>query len=345
MARLPIEKFNLQSLIDKVWENEAKPYRSSNIGASSIGSPCLRSTFLNFRWVSPVEKFKGQMLRLFDVGTREEDIMVKNLKKVGCDIRYTGKDQLKMQIAPHLTCRPDGVIYSGLPEQTSPINFECKTMNRNNFEMVEKQGVRNAKPEYYDQAQCEMYGESTEIKEYVDTTLFVALCKDDSRIYAEIIRYDDERMNIILKHAKSIVFDNAMPEEYSIDPEINPCRYCNNSVFCHVSHETREINCRTCAWSKPEEDSTWSCKVYPGSPIPYEVQMKGCKCHSMNPMFVPYEVDASQSKGWKLAYKGADGTIVMNGLGGVPSSDLWKHMAACSEKVDEGADPLAVTFD
>ena len=160
-----VEKYNLQRIIDKAWENDAKPYRSSNIGASSIGCPCLRSTYLSFRWVSPTEKFNGQMLRLFDVGTREEDVMVENLKKIGFDIRYTGKEQLKMQIAPHVICRPDGVIFSGLPEQESPINFENKTMNRSNFDKLEKQGLRNAKPEYYDQAQCEMYGESVELKE------------------------------------------------------------------------------------------------------------------------------------------------------------------------------------
>ena len=96
MAKTPIKKYDIQPLIDGKWESDAKPYRSSNIGASSIGCPCQRSTFLSFRWASPIEDFKGQMLRLFDVGTREEDIMVDNLKNIGFDIRYTGKDQLRM---------------------------------------------------------------------------------------------------------------------------------------------------------------------------------------------------------------------------------------------------------
>ena len=342
MTRQSVEKYNLQRIIDKALEDDAKPYRSSNIGASSIGCPCLRSTYLSFRWVSPTEKFNGQMLRLFDMGSREEDVMVENLKKIGFDIRYTGKEQLKMQIAPHVICRPDGVIFSGLPEQESPVNFENKTMNRSNFDKLEKQGLRNAKPEYYDQAQCEMYGESVELKEYVDTTLFVALCKDDSRIYAEIIRYDDNRMNTILRNAERIVFGDSIPEEYSIDPELTQCKYCNNSVFCHVSHETKEVNCRTCAWSKPEKDSSWSCSIYPGSPIPYETQTKGCPCHSMNPMFVPYDFDADKSESYRLAYIKKDGTTVMNGYGAVSSKDLWKHMA--TEDIDEGANPLDVKF-
>ena len=162
MAKTLIKKYDIQPLIDEKWESDAKPYRSSNIGASSIGCPCQRSTFLSFRWASPIEDFKGQMLRLFDVGTREEDIMVDNLKGIGFDIRYTGKDQLKMQIAPHVICRPDGVIFDGIPDiDEYPVNFEMKTMNRSNFEKLEKQGLRNSKPEYYDQAQCEMYGENT----------------------------------------------------------------------------------------------------------------------------------------------------------------------------------------
>jgi hypothetical protein len=342
MAKTPVEKFNLQKLIDKAVEGDAKPYRSSNIGASTIGCPCQRSTFLTFRWASPMEKFSGQMLRLFDVGTREEGIMVNNLKKIGFDVRYTGIQQLKLQIAPHLICRPDGVIYDGIPEQEVPVNFECKTMNKNNFDKLEKQGLRNYKPEYYDQAQCEMYGESNALNEDVSETLFVALCKDDSRIYAEIIRYDEERMNLILKNAENIVFGNTLPEEYSIDPEMTQCKYCNNSVFCHVTHETREVNCRTCAFSKPEIDSTWTCSVYPGSPIPYDAQMKGCQCHAMNPLLVPYRVDKEKSKGLKIAYVREDGEIVYNGYGGIPSKDLWKHMIV--EKVDDGADPLSVTF-
>ena len=342
MAKIPIERFNLQTLIDNVWKAESKPYHSSNIGASAIGYPCLRSTFLTFRWVSPPEDISGKMLRLFDVGAREEDIMVENLKKVGFDIMYTGKEQLKMQIAPHLICKPDGVIFGGLPEQEGPVNFECKTMNVNNYDKLEKQGLKNAKPEYYDQAQCEMYGESIELGQTVTSTLFVALCKDDSRIYAEIIRYDEGRMNIILKNTNSIVFGEDMPEEYSIDPTMGPCKYCNNSVFCHVSHETKEVNCRTCIFSKPEKDSTWTCGMFPGSPIPYEVQTKGCKGHAFNPLFVPYEVEQDKCTKWNVAYRRSDGEIVLNGLNAVPSKNLWEHMVV--ENVDDGANPLDITF-
>ena len=211
MTNSKAEKFDLQSMIDAAWESDAKPYRSSNIGASSIGCPCHRSTFLDFRWASPCEKFNGRMLRLFDVGTREEDIMVENLKRIGLNIMYTGKEQLKMQIAPHVVCRPDGVIYGGFPDQQGPVNFENKTMNKANFDKLEKQGLLIAKPEYYDQAQCEMYGESKELDIPVTSTLFVALCKDDSRIYAEIIRYDEDRINLLLRNAEKMVFGNTQP--------------------------------------------------------------------------------------------------------------------------------------
>lgn len=344
MAKTLIKKYDIQPLIDEKWESDAKPYRSSNIGASSIGCPCQRSTFLSFRWASPIEDFKGQMLRLFDVGTREEDIMVDNLKNIGFDIRYTGKDQLKMQIAPHVICRPDGVIFNGIPDiDEYPVNFEMKTMNRSNFEKLEKQGLRNSKPEYYDQAQCEMYGENTELETEVKCTLFVALCKDDSRIYAEIIDANPDYMELILKRARNIVFGNSLPEEYSIDPEFSVCKYCSNSVFCHVTHETTEINCRTCAWSKPEENSTWTCRVYPGSPIPYDAQKKGCPCHSFNPLLVPYKVNNDKTKKWHIAYEKSDGTIVYNGYKGVPSKLLKESMI--EEKVDDNANPLDITFD
>ena len=40
-------KYNIQSHIDNLYERNSLPYRSSNIGASSIGNPCLRALYLS----------------------------------------------------------------------------------------------------------------------------------------------------------------------------------------------------------------------------------------------------------------------------------------------------------
>lgn len=344
-------KYNIQSHIDNLYERNSLPYRSSNIGASSIGNPCLRALYLSFRWAGGMEEKKGRILRIFEMGSREEDIMVKCLKDIGVEMIHTGQDQLKIQLAPHIVVRPDGVIMSGLPDiedlegVTYPLNFETKTMNRHNFDKLEKQGVRKAKPEYFAQSQCEMEGVSRELGLECRYTFFTAICKDDCRIYAEIIPYEEAKFNWYMEHANQAIYADKLPEPYSIDPESEYCKYCDHSIFCHVSNESREVNCRTCAWARPDVDGTWKCSVYDNDSIPYEAQTKGCPCHSFNPSLVPYVVmpEATQ-EGRYIAFVGPDGKPVYNGYGCVPSKDLWLAMVkkTDTEVIDDWGDPLNV---
>lgn len=331
------EKYSLQSYIDAVWEKESKPYKSDNLGASSIGMPCERALYLDFHWATNPSEIKGVMLRLFDMGAREEDIMIENLKKIGVDIRHTGPEQLKIQLAPHIIVKPDGVIYGGLPEhEEEKLAFECKTMNKANFEKVEKQSVKKAKPEYYAQAQCEMKALD------VDSALFTVLCKDNSQIYSEIIERNDEYISWLLQRADKIIYqEKTLPEMYAVSPDSPFCKFCKHASFCYVSNECTEINCRTCAWCKAEGNNTWTCGVF-NSEIPYSAQTKGCSCHSFKPCLVPYEEWKECSVENKyIAFKKADGTSINNGYGFVESKDLHDKMIPLLEPE---FDPLNINF-
>jgi hypothetical protein len=63
---------------------------------------------------------------------------------------------------------------------------------------------------------------------------------------------------------------------------------------------TKEVNCRTCALSTANGDSTWTCEKYQAT-IPVDAQREGCDGHVLHPDLVNFERIESASE-WKAIY-------------------------------------------
>ena len=300
---------------------------SSNMGASSITTACERSTWLDFHWA--INDYKEpKMVRLLHLGEIIEGEMAEVLLSLGMDLKYAGKDQIKVFIAPHFVCKPDGIIFSGVPTAEKTIHvWECKSSNRKHYEELQKKGLREAKPEHYVQMMCEMRAASIFLNKKVERGFYTAYCKDNSEIYAERIDFDEETLNVYLQKAERIRLAERLPEGLSDNPNFEGCRYCNKSHFCHFTHEAENINCRTCIHSTPEEDGTWSCALdkkygWGVGALTWEMQKEGCPYHSFLPDLVPFKLVPECSTEDAAAYMKDDGEVYLNGLGGVPSAEL-----------------------
>ncbi len=282
MTAIPPPTHTISSMIDAHHADRRDEPRL-HLGGSMLGHPCDRWLWLSFRWAVR-EKFPGRILRLFRRGNNEEDIITADLKAIGIDIRSTGIDQVFLNMGSHVGGSVDGIIESGVPgaEKTRHI-AEFKTHALKSFNDLEKKGVKDSKPMHWAQMQVYMLG--TKIKR----ALYVAVCKNDDRLYTERVRFDKEAAENLLNRGRRIATTERIPAPISTDPSWYECKFCPAHSFCHKEQLTQQVNCRTCAHATPEDDGTWSCARWESKNIPGDFQKIGCDNHVLHPDLVPWK--------------------------------------------------------
>jgi hypothetical protein len=199
-------------------------------------------------------KFPGRIRRLFRRGNNEEDIITADLKAIGIDINSTGDKQRFIKFGSHVGGSVDGIIESGVPgaEKTRHI-AEFKTHALKSFNDLEKKGVKY--PSQCTGRRCRSTCSAPRSKR----ALYVAVCKNDDRLYTERVKYDEEAAQNLLNRGRRIATTERIPAPISTDASWYECKFCPAHSFCHKEQLTQHVNCRTCAHATPEDDGTWSC--------------------------------------------------------------------------------------
>ena len=321
---IPDAHHTIVALIDKHHEAQAEPPRP-HMGCSQLGHPCDRWLWLSFRWAVQ-QSFPGRILRLFRRGHAEEATIVSDLRAIGIDVRgTTGRDQMQVDFGSHVSGSVDGIIESGVPGATHTRHVaEFKTHSKKSFDELEKNGLAS-KPMHHAQMQVYMHGMG------IARALYVAVCKDDDRIYTERVRHDPALAAKHIERGQRIALSDRMPEPISADPSWYVCRFCPAHEFCHETKTTKHVNCRTCAHSTAMPDSTWHCARYDASDIPVDYQREGCECHVLHPDLVPWPRKDGLDD-WTAIYV-IDGRDTANGEGDAhiyTSRELLANPKACS---------------
>lgn len=237
--------------IDAIYQHyENKPEaRRVYLGGSRIGEECRRLLWLEFRWVGRVS-FPGRILRLFETGHREEDRIIENLRAIGCTV-----DGAQFEIVDcngHFRGHIDGGVLGLLEAPETWHLLECKTANKKQFDKIEKEGCEKAKPIHY--AQCQVYMHKTKM----DRAVYIVQCKDDDRLYLERIKYDRPMAEALIRKASSIINADEPPERIGKDCSYYACKFCPMMAYCW-DRVWPDVNCRTCAYSRPINDGKWEC--------------------------------------------------------------------------------------
>ena len=335
--KIPEADNSISNLIDKHHESLSEPPRP-HMGCSQLGHPCDRWLWLSFRWaVQP--KFPGRILRLFRRGQLEEATIVSDLRAIGMDVR-TGKQQERVEFGAHVSGSIDAIIEYGVPDAPRTRHVaEFKTHSKKSFDDLEKNCVEKSKPEHFVQMQLYMHGTK------IDRALYVAVCKDDDRIYTERLRYDQEVAEKYIARGRRIALSDRMPEPISTDPSWYQCKFCDAHKFCHETKTTENVNCRTCAHSTAKENSTWRCERHDGDDIPVEFQRAGCESHVLHPDLVPWQRKDGLDE-WTAVYV-IEGQDVANGEGDAhvyTSREILANPKMCSIG-DEYVEAMRQEFD
>ena len=320
--KIPTSDRSVTTLIDKHHESKVSEPRP-HMGVSQLGHPCERWLWLSFRWAVQPE-FPGRIMRLFRRGQLEETTILSDLRAVGIDARG---EQSRVDFGSHVSGSLDAVIESGVPESPKKRHVaEFKTHNVKSFSDLEKNGVEKSKYQHYIQMQVYMAGTS------IDRALYVAVCKDDDRIYTERVRYDKDVAEKHIKKGQRLALEDRMPPPISTDPSWYQCKFCDAYEFCHQTKTTKHVNCRTCAHATAKPDSTWRCERHDADNIPVEFQRTGCESHVLHPDLVPWPRKESHHE-WDAVYV-IDGIDVANGEGDAhiyTSAEILANPKRCTE--------------
>lgn len=310
----------IAELIDQHHESLNEKPRP-HMGASLLGHHCDRWLWLSFR-MAVREPFPGRILRLFRRGHNEEATIVSDLRAIGIDIGSTGGEQSRVDFGSFVSGSIDGIIESGVPDAPKTRHIaEFKTHSKKSFDELVKDGVEKSKPVHFAQMQVYMLGKK------IDRALYVAVCKDDDRLYTERVRLDKDAAAKLVARGQRIALVERMPEPCAgASAAWFKCKFCAAHSFCHDTHQTKEVNCRTCAHATPSSDSTFTCARFDSSVIPFDTQIKGCRSHVLHPDLVPWKMlDGLE---WSAQYEIAGKTII-NGEDGFSSNELLSNLSAC----------------
>ncbi len=318
MVKVPdMQRDPLLDAIDAAMEKREQDQQSfsgnrEHLGASGIGHPCERKSWLDFRWASK-RKIPAKGLRAIEDGHRGEYIMAERIRLVDGVTLVTheanGKQIGFADHGGHFRGSLDGML-TGLPQAPKTKHvWESKVVNQKKFEDLqklkrdwgEKEALKRWDIVYYSQAQLYMHYLSAP-RHYLNVgspgVREMTSCRTD---------YDADVALRLVAKAKRVISAAQPPARISDDPAWFECRFCPHWSICHEPRVAAESNCRTCLHSTPRDDGSWHCARFNILLDAPTGGQDGCPSHLFVPALVPGEqTDAGDD--W-VEYRLRDGTV------------------------------------
>jgi hypothetical protein len=217
-----MSKNKLTKLIEKsqlMMVDEKRDY----IGASSIGSDCLRQIWYQYQGVEG-EAVATRVRRIWAVGKILEGLILDWLEDAGVEIARTWYD-LQADDMPYF----QGHVDSVWTKNGEPVAIvEIKTAKDASFKIFDKKGVKVWNPQYYAQIQSYM-GMSG-----IFSTYILALNKDNSDLSDEMVLFDEVFYEKLKQKAAMIHRATVEPPRVNGSPLWFQCKMCRYNKVCHI---------------------------------------------------------------------------------------------------------------
>lgn len=297
---------SIDRVYDAVRENQdPHDWQRQHLGASVMGHRCERYLWLTYHWAAHPQH-DGRQLNLFERGKRAEKWIIHDLRRAGFVVHSQQKKATGLP--PRLGGSIDGII-EGLVESKESHLLEIKTHSVKSFDYLEKNGVKRAKPEHWIQMQVYMRA----LK--LNRAYYLAICKNDDRLYPERVRFDAEAADFAIARAARITELRHPPEK--LDADNAPCvlvsnegkRYpCQFFDLCHGKRMPAK-NCRTCMFGADADGKRMLCRLSEKM-VTRNVQVTGCGKHQTLPSMVNAQCELRITE--PNIFHFADGTQVVD---------------------------------
>jgi len=198
-------------------EDDVRDY----IGASSIGSDCLRQIWYQYKGVK-AEAVPAKTRRTWAIGKRLEGLVIDWLKDCGILIDLDPQTYRARNV-PIFQGHFDGIIFLGKLKAI----LEVKTAKDASFKIFVKKGLRVWNPQYYAQVQSYM-GMSG-----IFSTYILVLNKDNSDLSDELVTFDAEFYEKLEQKAQMISTAVVAPPKVHGSPLWYQCKMCKFNKVCH----------------------------------------------------------------------------------------------------------------
>ncbi len=211
----------LSKKIEKVQSRDDRKTRDY-IGASTIGSDCLRQIWYEFKGVQATE-VPTKTRRTWTIGRVLESTILDWLSEAGLDINRTWGDLVANDM-PFFKGHLDSVwMKNGKPYAI----LEIKTAKDASFLIFVKKGLKTWQPQYYAQIQTYM-GMSGIHRAYI-----MVLNKDTSDISDELVLFDPEFYKTLCAKAEMLANAHIAPPKVNGSPLWFQCKMCKYNKVCH----------------------------------------------------------------------------------------------------------------
>lgn len=200
-------------------EDEPRNY----IGASSIGSDCLRQIWYQFKGVK-AEGVPTKMRRTWEIGKRLEGMILDWLEESGMKIARLWFDLRSDKVGAF--CGHLDSVWVDSKGNAKAI-IEVKTAKDASFKIFVKKGVKVWNPQYYAQIQSYM-GMSG-----IFSTYILVLNKDNSEISDELVTFDPVFYKKLEEKALMVATAHVEPPRVHGSPLYFKCKMCKFNKTCH----------------------------------------------------------------------------------------------------------------
>lgn len=225
----------INSLIDDAMIAERGRQKSRNyLGASILGSECVRSLQYEFFHAPKDKDFSAQTLRRFERGHWAEKFMIKLFKNAGFDLQVEqspgkqfGFSLLDNRVAGHA----DGIFHGGDDCLKYPALWENKCLDSKGVSKLKKDRLKKAYPNYFSQVM--LYAAYLNLTE--NPIIFTALNADTMEIHIELVPFDPQEAQSVSDRAVVIIKacdDGILLPRLSEDPEFFVCKFCSYNIRC-----------------------------------------------------------------------------------------------------------------
>lgn len=219
---------SINDLLDAAALIEQREERRTYLGASAIGSECLRK--VQFDWKRD-SIHAARTKRIFSRGHMFEEISVKALAQAGFRMERGTPATAFSAVDDTFKGHCDGILVAGPDVLKYPALWEHKALGASGWKKIEKYGLKVAYPVYYDQIQ--IYSAYLGLDE--NPALFSAVNADTCHMLHLLVPFDpvaaqaaSDRAVLVIKATQA----GELLERIAKKPDDWRCKICSHQEFC-----------------------------------------------------------------------------------------------------------------